>query len=68
MLHLHLRPTAAEIALVETEGHAVDVREAVAGRAVAADVAVVAMVAVVDTGAAMVDMAVAAGVTRIEVP
>jgi hypothetical protein len=69
MLHLHLRPTAAEIVPAEIEAHAVaDVREAEVDRVVAADVVVVAMVAVVDTVAGTADMVVVAGVTRVEVP
>jgi hypothetical protein len=66
MLHLYLRLTAAEIVPAATEAHEVaDVPAAVAGRrVVAADVVVVAMVAVVGTA----DMAVVAGAIRIDVP
>ena len=69
MLHLHLRPTAAEIVLAETEAHAVaDVQEAGVDRAVVADVAAVAMVAVVVTVGTADMVVAAAGATRIEVP
>ena len=64
MLHLHLRPTAAEIVPAAIEAHAeADVRAVVADLAVAADVAVVAMVAVVVT-VGTVDMVVAADATK----